>query len=106
MRGRYNRGSRRRRSLVAAALAVLLTGCMVVRYQTSRTVAEVRTREVNYTFWGLVGSPTFDASELCAHGLARLESEMAPLDVVLASLTLGFWSPRTVSFYCAAEPPS
>ena len=93
----------RRPTAVAAlvALAVLASGCHVVRYETGRAASPRHVEQtVHFFFWGLAGKTTVDLDAACPEGVARWQSRATFGDVLADLLTLGIWSPRTVVLEC------
>jgi hypothetical protein len=91
-----------RRLALAAALAVTLGGCHNVRYDTGRPPSDrVVNVPVNFFLWGLVGEKTVDLDAACPEGAASWVNRATAIDALLDVLTVGIWSPRTVSITCA-----
>lgn len=91
----------RRIALVSFA-ALALAGCHVVRYDTGLPASpRVVTVPVNFYVWGLVGDAVVDLDAACPDGAARWQSQATPVDAILDVVTLGIWSPRTVTIECA-----
>jgi hypothetical protein len=57
------------------------------------------------TFWlgGLVPTKNVDVADFCPNGALAIEEETTFLDGLLANLTLAIYTPRSSTYYCAAE---
>lgn len=91
-----------RRLVLATLVAAALAGCHVVRYDTGLPASpRVVTVPVNFFAWGLVGKGVVDLDAACPEGTARWESRATFGDAFFDVITLGVWSPRTVTIECA-----
>lgn len=83
-------------------LAVLATGCYRVTYVAPHVMpGAVHDESPSFFFWGLVGEAHYDLSSFCPGQVARVRTGMNVLDGLLTLITLGIYSPRTVSVTCA-----
>jgi len=91
------------RRLLAAVACLALAACHTIRYDTGRPASPRRVeRTLHFTFWGLGNQPaTVDLDAACPEGAARWRSESTAGDWMLAVVTLGIYSPRTVTVECA-----
>jgi hypothetical protein len=91
-----------RRLALATIAAVALAGCHVVRYDTGRPASpRIVTIPLNFFVWGLVGDPVVDLDAACPEGAARWQNQATFGNAIVDVLTLGLWSPRTVTIECA-----
>lgn len=85
--------------------AVLLSGCWRHRYINSQAVQEVQPAvwEWNHhLLWGLIKlSDDVMIDQVCPAGVARIESWVGPLQVLLYAVTGGIYSPTTIRVWCA-----
>lgn len=95
-----------RSSVAAILLGGLLTlaGCHSMRFE----VGEGQPGEVVHdrkTFWlgGLVPTKNVDVAAVCPHGALAIEEETTFLDGLFGNLTLAIYTPRSTTYYCAAE---
>ena len=91
------------RRALAAAACLSLAACHTLRYDTGRPASPRHVvQTVHFTFWGLGGQPArVDLDAACPEGVARWRSESTAGDWLLAVVTLGIYSPRTVTVECA-----
>jgi len=55
-------------------------------------------------FWGLVNiSGAHAVDQVCPHGLAQISSETSFWNGLIRTLTLGLYTPQTVTIYCAEQ---
>jgi hypothetical protein len=91
---------RARLALAIAALA--LAGCQTVRFQAGRQPAPTHVQQdAHYFLWGLVGEARVDLDAACPNGVAAFRVEARTGDYLLDVITLGIYSPRTISIECA-----
>jgi hypothetical protein len=88
------------RKLCAVLCVVSMNGCYhaVVR-GGPRVTMEAETRTAYNTFWGL-GSADFDLAD-CPSGVSKVEVWYPWWGVFPELLTLGFVSPKKISYICA-----
>lgn len=100
-----------RTALVAVAL-LAASACQTVSYQTLRAPSgEERESHAPFFLWGIAGHHEVDLDGFCSYGPASWKDQETFLDGFLASVTLGIYTPRTVTIQCAAPmryptPPS
>ena len=93
---------RRALAVLVAVSLVALAGCHNVRYDTGRPPSDrVVNVPVNFFLWGLVGQKVVDLDAACPEGAATWQNRATVTDALLDVITLGIWSPRTVSITCA-----
>ena len=91
-----------RRTVLASLAALALAGCHVVRYDTGRPASpRVVTIPMNFFVWGLVGDQVVDLDAACPEGAARWQNRATATNAIVDVLTIGLWSPRTVTIECA-----
>jgi hypothetical protein len=90
----------------AISLALLLTllGCHTMRFE----VGEGQPGEVVHdrkAFWlfGLVSTKNIDVTAICPSGALAIEEETSFVDGLFSFLTLSIYTPRSSTYYCAAE---
>jgi len=106
--------------LGAAVCALVLPACLTHGYYVSGTepMEEASYREWrHHLLYGLVDlGSDIDLRAACPQGVARVENEIAPANVLFHILTLSIYAPTTTWVYCqqpaetttpepAAEPP-
>lgn len=90
-----------RRTLLASIAALALAGCHVVKYDTGRPPGpRVVKIPLNFYLWGLVGERVVDLDVACPAGAARWENRATAGDAIIDVITVGVWSPRTVTVEC------
>lgn len=90
--------------LVLVLSAFLCAGCYHQVVQTGATPAPgtaAVTKTANLYFFGLAGAEV-DATVDCPTGVAIIETRQTFLNGLLGVLTLGIYTPRTVTLTCAS----
>ena len=82
---------------------LVISGCIVqVRYPSEFPSKTVITNEVTYWFWGLIGEKNYEVNDICPQGRVY---EVRIYNTILQStytiLSLGLYSPRTVTIVCS-----
>jgi hypothetical protein len=91
-----------RRLALASLLLLTAAACHVVRYDTGRPASQrVVAIPVNFFVWGLIGDHVVDLDAACPEGAARWQNRATPVNALIDFVTLGIWSPRTVTIECA-----
>src|SRR5687767_5988245 len=89
--------------LLTALFATTASGCYHQIVETGRTPGPtVVTRTANTWAWGLVAAEEIDVRTLCPNGVAIVETQQSLINGVLGALTLGIYTPQTVTVTCAA----
>ncbi len=89
--------------LSSALLLVLSAGCNTVRYHTNLPGGGGRRQETaSFFLWGLVGEKVVNLDAVCPSGTARWQNEKTFLDGFLEVVTLGIYTPRTITMECAS----
>lgn len=85
-------------------LTVLLTGCYHQVVRTGATAGgTVIERPWTSTFlFGLVPATTIETASECPAGVAVVETQQTLVNGVVGALTLGIYTPQTVTITCAA----
>lgn len=87
-------------------LAFALFSDVFVRYELTSEdatlAAGVKTVQYNPLLWGVL--PDRQVAD-CASGVGTLYLQRNILDRLIATLTLGIWSPASISYQCAKETP-
>lgn len=94
---------RRRNGLTLALTVLLMTGCYHQVVQTGATPAPgnaVVQQTVALYFFGLVGAEV-DTTGDCPTGVAIIETQQTFLNGLLGVVTLGIYTPQTVTITCA-----
>lgn len=50
--------------------------------------------------YGWINLGPFNIKSYCPHGVNRIQSEVTLFDFLFSTFTAGFYSPRTVKFWC------
>lgn len=87
---------------LAAAAALALAACHVVRYDAGRPPSPRRwEKTVHFYLWGLAGKPRVDLDAACPEGVAHFRNEAGAAHWLAEVATLGIWCPRRVVVVCA-----
>ena len=73
-----------------------------VRYPSEFPSKTIMINEENFWFWGLVGNKKYELNDLCLQGRVyeiRIDSTWKQKTYTI--LTLGIYSPRTISIVCS-----
>ncbi|MGZ8379365.1 MAG: Bor family protein [Gemmatirosa sp.] len=95
--------------IVALALAAIAsTGCYHAVVETGRPAGgTIVSRPWTPTFiWGLVAAPEINVASECPRGIARVDTQMSFVNGLAALVTLGIYTPRTVTVTCASGSAS
>ena len=84
---------------------VFLGGCQVqVRYPSEFPSKNTITREEVYWFWGLVGKKIYEVYDLCPQGrVYEILIYNTYMQSTYTVLSMGIYSPRTVSIVCSVR---
>ena len=92
---------------VAGALSalLLLSACHSMRFEIAEGPVgkEVYDRK-SYFLDGLILSQNVDVSRFCPNGAVAIAEETTFVDGLINFVTLGIYSPRSSTYYCAADP--
>ncbi len=92
----------RKLKCAALALGLAAAGCYRVAYETNLPAGgPIRTQTAPFFLAGLIGTTVVDLEAMCPNGVARWWNEASPLDTVLTYITLGIYTPRTITVMCA-----
>ena len=82
---------------------LLLSGCKVqVHYPSEFPSKTAITNEETFWFWGLIGEKNFEAYDLCPKGrVYEVKIYNTMTQSTFTMLTLGIYSPRTVTIVCS-----
>ncbi len=92
-----------RRMLVVAASLVLLTGCYHATVNTGLAPSP-QTVEKPWAMsfvYGLIPPSTVETAARCPKGVAKVETRLSFLNLVVANLTLGVITPMEITITCA-----
>ena len=86
--------------------ALLLAGCYHATVETSRPPSGVVVeRPWAHSFiGGLVPPSAVEVTDRCPNGVARVDSELSFLNLVVGALTGGIYTPMSIRVQCAAAP--
>ncbi len=84
--------------------ALVLSGCFHQVVNTGRPAGATKVEKPWTSTWifGLVEAPPIDVRQQCSGGVAIIESKMTFVNGLASMLTLGIWTPLTVSVTCAS----
>jgi hypothetical protein len=92
------------RTALGAALLLSTAGCKTVQYRTRLPAGGARSeRTLHFFLFGAVGTATVDLTEACPNGVARWQNQKSFVDGLLTVVTIGIYTPRTVTIECALE---
>lgn len=93
-------------SLALAALAS--SGCYHAVVETGRPAGgTIVSRPWTPTFlWGLVAAPEINVASQCPRGIAKVETQLSFVNALATIVTLGIYTPRTVTVTCASGSAS
>ena len=94
----------RRSGLTLALCAFLMTGCYHQVVQTGATPAPgnaVVQKTAGVMWWGLAGAEV-DTTAECPSGVATIETQQTFVNGLVGLITLGIYTPQTVTITCAA----
>jgi hypothetical protein len=69
---------------------------------TDQPPAHVVEERKSFFLWGFVPSKVVDVTTKCPHGAVAIMEETGFVDGVGTIFTLGIWTPRSSTYYCAA----
>ncbi len=80
-------------------------GCHTMRFRVAdRPPAQVVAEHKSFFLWGLVPTEVVDVSTKCPHGAVAIMEQTGFVDGLANLVTIGVWSPRSSTYYCAAAP--
>ena len=82
---------------------LFLSGCQVqVRYPAEFPSKTVISNEETFWFWGLMGEKKYELNDLCPQGrVYELRIHNTWMQSTYTALTLGIYSPRTITIVCS-----
>jgi hypothetical protein len=92
--------------LAVLAIALLVTGCFHQVVRTGATPGAVvieRPWTATY-FFGLVPATAISTAAQCPNGVAIVETQQTFVNGLVGVLTLGIYTPQSVTITCAAAP--
>lgn len=94
-----------KKSIITAVLFVglLFSGCYNAKVVTNEEPsAKIVENDFAHGFvFGLVG-PTVDVSEECTNGVAKVDTKLSFVNMLVSNLTFGLYTPMSVTVTCAA----
>ena len=93
----------RLRKISVLGVIVLVAGCYHATFDTG---LEPSNRVIEQTFaisliYGLVPPPTVYTAERCPNGVAKIETELSFLNMLVQGITFGIFSPMHLKVTCA-----
>jgi len=92
------------RSVAAAAVLTLGTaGCYHATVETGRPANGVEIHKSFAASWidGLVPPSTVQAAQQCPNGIARVDTQLSFVNMLVGALTLGIYTPMDIRVQCA-----
>lgn len=90
---------------VLLGVALLSAGCFTMRFRVAdQPHAQVVSEHKSFFLFGLVPTKVVDVSTKCPHGVVAIREQVGFMDGLATIFTLGIWSPRSSTYYCAAAP--
>jgi hypothetical protein len=91
--------------LSLAAVLVLSSACYHVTVETGLPASnETITKTWAHAFLGgLVPPQTVETASKCKNGVAKVESQMSPLNLIASMLTYSIYSPMQIEVTCASS---
>jgi uncharacterized lipoprotein YajG len=91
---------------LSMAIALMLSGCATQTFQINpSSSASTPTKEERQPFFvsGIGQSKTMNAAEICggANKIIKVEAQQTFIDVLLANVTAGIYTPRIARVYCS-----
>jgi len=82
---------------------ILLSGCKVqVRYPAEFPSKTIITHEESFWLWGLIGEKNYEVSEICPKGrIFEIIINTTVSQSIFTVLSLGIYSPRTITIVCS-----
>ena len=89
--------------ILVLSFLLVLSGCKVqVRYPSEFPSKTVITNEANFWLWGLIGEKNYEVNDLCPKGrIYEVRIYNTILQNTFTILSLGIFSPRTVTIVCS-----
>jgi hypothetical protein len=102
--GASQRVARRAGALLAAGgFLVAVAGCHTMRFElVDEPAANVVTERNSFFLWGLIPTADVDVLARCPYGAAAIRERTTFVDGLVSIPTLGFWDPRTTTYFCRA----
>jgi hypothetical protein len=87
-----------------AALLASTTACYHATIETGRPASSQQISKpwANSFIAGLVPPATIETASQCPNGVARVETQLSFLNQVVSAVTLGIYTPMTITVTCAA----
>jgi hypothetical protein len=86
--------------LIAVSALFFLCACYPIRIERPVSGQDPVQMHQNFFLFGLIGEPTIDLRKECSGGVASFGDRATPLDWVFSILTIGLYTPRTVTIEC------
>jgi hypothetical protein len=91
-----------RKVLPVLAVALVLSGCYHATVHTGRPSAAQRDSKWAHGFlWGLVPPSPVNATQSCPGGASMVETQLSVPNQLVSWITLGIYSPMTITVTCA-----
>ena len=95
--------TRTRFYILVLSFLLVLSGCKVhLRYPSEFPSKTVITNQETFWFWGLIGEKNYEGTDLCPQGrIYEVRIYNTFLQSTYTILSLGIYSPRTVTIVCS-----
>jgi len=92
--------------ILFAVGSILLTGCYHAQITTDLEPSNQVYEKTFASGWiyGLVPPKTVRAQDECRNGVARVETRLSFVNMLVGNLTLGIYTPMHIKVTCAASP--
>ena len=96
----------RPRPIIALALAASLVGCFHATIETGATPSTVTIEKHWASGWifGLVAPKTVETAAKCTTGVAKVETQLTFVNMLVSFLTLNIYTPMDIRVTCAEGP--
>jgi hypothetical protein len=95
-----------RKAAVASVLVLTvgITGCYRATVETGRPASgqQVQNQWAHAFISGLVPPATVNTAAQCPNGVARVETQLSFLNMLVGAITFGIYTPMTITVDCAA----
>jgi len=91
--------------LIAVACVGLLAGCYHATIETGLPASPEVYHQTFASAWvyGLVPPKTVEATSKCAHGVAKVETQLSFVNQLVGALTFGIYTPMEIKVTCASQ---
>lgn len=93
-----------KKMIIAAMLSFLMVGCATQTFDMNGRGVSVPDRQKMQTFFisGIGQKQSINAARVCGgvRKVAKVETQLSFVDILLGSVTFGIYTPRTAKVYC------